>query len=164
MGNLQSGEANRDKEARKRGRGTDQHTSPVQVPSSGQQRRNRGPVSGFEPSGPPASNSQAIKSNLIFPPRLPLPIGEEVLSPGSPIITPDEGLELHEEDVDGALPHVASLLSHGTLDEDDEAAFEEPEESKGKVPTLVEWKGHAEKVYVTGTFAGWSRKYRMHRE
>ena len=167
MGNSQSGDSSRDTEARRREREHNVQSNPVQVPTSGQQRRNRGPSTQFEPLGPPQNDDYAPKSNLNFPPRLPLPIQEEVYTPGSPIITPgDLSTELEDDDdVDGPLPQRASLLSHTTMDEDEESAEYELDLAKGKtVPTTVEWRGHAEKIYITGTFAAWSRKYRMHRE
>jgi hypothetical protein len=73
---------------------------------------------------------------------------------------------LQDDDVDANLPRRTSLLSHTTL-EDDDGDYEGygTEATKGKtVPTLVEWKQGGDRVYITGTFASWSRKYRMHRE
>jgi hypothetical protein len=72
---------------------------------------------------------------------------------------------LHEEETNGVLPQRTSLLSHTTIDEDEEALEHEPDAAASRtVPTLVQWRGRAEKVYITGTFAAWSRKFRMHRE
>jgi hypothetical protein len=31
------------------------------------------------------------------------------------------------------------------------------------IPTLIEWTAPGEKVYVTGTFVNWEKKYRLHR-
>ena len=166
MGNTPSSESSREKqEARRREREQDLQSNPVQVPASGQQRRQRGPSTQFEPSAPPKDVDYVPLSNLNFPPRLPLPIQEEVYTPGSPIISPDDlSSALHEDDVEGTLPHHTSLLSHGTIDEDEEGEMELPDPAKGKtVPTLIEWKQPGNKVYITGTFAAWSKKYRMHR-
>lgn len=30
------------------------------------------------------------------------------------------------------------------------------------VPTVIEWNHGGQRVYVTGTFANWERKYRLH--
>ena len=166
MGNAPSSESSRDKqETRKREREPDMQSNPVQVPVSGQQRRQRGPSTQFEPSGPPRDIDYVPLSNLNFPPRLPLPIQEEVYTPGSPIISPDDvSSALHEDDVAGTIPHHTSLLSHGTIDEDEEGEVEFPDTAKGKtVPTLIEWKQPGNKVYITGTFASWSKKFRMYR-
>ena len=166
MGNTPSSESSREKqEARRREREQDLQSNPVQVPVSGQQRRQRGPNTQFEPSGPPKDTDYAPLSNLNFPPRLPLPIQEEVYTPGSPIISPDDiSSALHEDEIEGRIPHQTSLLSHGTLDEDEAGEVELLDAAKGKtVPTLIEWKQPGNKVYITGTFATWSKKYRMNR-
>ena len=167
MGNTQSTDSWREKEARsKRDREHDPQSSPVQVPPTGQQRRTRGPSEPMELSTPAQTEDYVPKSNLNFPPRLPLPIQEEVYTPGSPIITPEDlSSALQEGETNGALPRRTSLLSHTTADEEEEGLGYEPDATSGKtVPTVIEWRGHAEKVYITGTFAAWSRKYRMHRE
>jgi len=144
-------------------------STPVRVPRGSDPRRQRGPDSQFEPSGPPRDPNYIPHSNLNFPPRLPLPIEEEVHAPGSPVI-PSQGLSLslHDEHVDGPIPRQSSAISNTTLDDDalgDELQPYPYEASpRGLVPTLLEWKQEGDRVYVTGTFAGWSRKYRMNRE
>ena len=166
MGNAHSHQSWKDKtEHRRREREHEHPSNPVRVPGVSQEKRQRGPDSQFEPSGPPRDPNFIPHSNLHFPPRLPLPIQEEVYTPGSPIISPaDVSSALHEDEVDGILPRKSSITSHTTL-EDDDLEDELPEGAKGKtVPTLVEWRQGGDKVYITGTFASWSRKYRMHRE
>lgn len=145
-------------------------STPVKVPRGSDPRRQRGPDSQFEPSGPPRDPNYIPHSNLNFPPRLPLPIEEEVHAPGSPII-PAEGFSssLHEEDIDGPLPRQSSTISSTTLEDDalgDELQPYPYDTPRGTVPTLLQWPKEqgGEKVYVTGTFIQWSRKYRMHRE
>lgn len=32
------------------------------------------------------------------------------------------------------------------------------------VPTTIQWTGYAQKVYVTGTFVNWEKKFRLHRK
>ena len=143
--------------------------TPVKVPRGSDPRRQRGPDSQFEPSGPPRDPNFIPHSNLNFPPRLPLPIEEELHTPGSPILTGQGGLTsaLHQDDVDGALPRQSSAISNTTI-EDDELGNEllqtQHEPVEGYVPTWVYWRQGGEKVYVTGTFAQWSTKIRMHRE
>ena len=169
MGNAQSHQQWRDKQESKRQDREEEQSTPVTVPRHGDGRRQRGPDSQFEPSGPPRDPNYIPQSNLNFPPRLPLPIGEEVYTPGSPIISPQEFTEaLQDLDSQGGIPRRSSILSSTTADDEDlDAEYQRYalDASKGRtVPTLVEWKQHGERVYVTGTFASWSRKYRMHRE
>lgn len=60
------------------------------------------------------------------------------------------------------------MLSQTTLDEDDAADIEtfvlESDPGAQKVPTTLQWKGDGEQVYVTGTFAKWEKKFRMHKD
>lgn len=168
MGNEQSREKWREKDG-DGGRLEKAQSNPVKVPKGSDSRRQKGPDSQFEPSGPPRDLNYIPHSNLNFPPRLPLPIEEEIHTPGSPIITPaDFSTALHVEDVDGVLPSRSSVLSNSTTLDDDELGNDlQPylaDGSRRTVPTLVQWKQGGDKVYVTGTFASWSRKYRMYRE
>jgi hypothetical protein len=56
------------------------------------------------------------------------------------------------------------MLSTTTADDEDLGEeFKGPSQGRPTVPTLVEWEGPGERVYVTGTFAGWNRKYKLHR-
>ena len=142
--------------------------TPVKVPHrASDAKRQRGPDTQFEPSGPPRDPNFIPHSNFGLPPRLPLPIGEELHKPGSPIFDAQGSSALHEYEVDGALPRQISTISNTTL-EDDELGSELPQYphdgGRGTVPTAVYWKQGGERVYVTGTFTGWSRKYRMSRE
>ena len=139
------------------------HTGPVQVPIPSHHTRRKTPDNTLEPSAPPADTDYVPMSNLNFPPRLPLPIQEEVYTPGSPIITPDDLSTALQEDDEGALARHTSLLSHTTLDDDEDVAEIDQTVTGKTVPTHVEWKHGGNKVYVTGTFANWGKKYRMHR-
>ena len=146
-------------------------STPVRVPRGSDPRRQRGPDSQFEPSGPPRDPNYIPHSNLNFPPRLPLPIEEEVHVPGSPLLAAqDVSSSLHEEDVDGPLPRQISAISSTTLDDDalgDELQpypYDNP--PRGTVSTLLQYPNEqgGDRVYVTGTFINWQRKFRMHRE
>lgn len=112
----------------------------------------------------------APQSNYNRPPRLPLPIEQETFAPGSPIITPqDLSSPLEDREADGTIPRRASVLSATTIDEDDigdpEAFLVDSNPLAPTVPTTLEWKGDPpERVYVTGTFTNWERKFRMHKD
>lgn len=126
-------------------------------------------ASQFYPSGQPDSGSPygLPPSDFSRPPRLPLPI-EEVHTPGSPIITPqDIALPVGQADING-LPRRASVLSSTTVDDEDlgdnEAFTADQASLAPSVPMTIEWKGPGEKVYVTGTFVQWDRKFKLHRD
>ena len=149
-------------------KGRKDSSTPVRVPRGTDSRRQKGPDSQFEPSGPPRDLNYIAHSNLNVPPRLPLPIEEELHTPGSPIIAPS-GIpsDIREDDIEALLPDRNSTVSSTTLDEEevpDELQPYPPIDSRKTVPTLVEWKQGGNKVYVTGTFASWSRKFRMTRK
>jgi hypothetical protein len=147
------------------------HTLPVDVPAPSSREDARTDVQdGGASSIDPADASQDYlipSSQFSRPPRLPLPIEEEVHTPGSPIISPQENLwsPLYEGEVEGTLPRRSSMLSTTTADDEDLGEeFKGPSTGRPTVPTLIEWEGPGERVYVTGTFAGWNRKYRLHRK
>lgn len=147
---------------------------PVDVPyphhSPSSPRSPRSPTSGetYEPFVMPQNSLQDV-SYLTRPPRLPLPIEEEVHTPGSPIISPaDIGQPL--EDVDGlfddsGLARPLSTLSSNELDEHDEEGGDDEgllvDKSGPRVPTILEWRHGGEKIYLTGTMFSWSRKTRL---
>ncbi|KAM7214933.1 Snf1 kinase [Rhypophila decipiens] len=143
-------------------------TKPVAVPSSHQS-----PTSPRSPRSPdmyesaPAHSSLQDMSYLTRPPRLPLPIEEEVHTPGSPIIAPtDIGESI--EDVDGlesegsGLPRPASNLSNNSEVEDEDTEELRVDKSGPTVPTRLEWRHGGDKVYITGTIFQWNRKTRLH--
>lgn len=169
MGSVQSHQVWKEKsETRRRERAQEQQSNPVRVPGS-HDKRQKGPDTQFEASGPPRDPNYIPVSNLNFPPRLPLPIDDIDYAPGSPVISPDDfASALAGREADGALPRRTSLLSHTTLDDDevddDQQGYGIEGAKGGRVPTLVEWKQPGDRVYITGTFATWSKKYRMHRE
>ncbi|KAH7321453.1 5'-AMP-activated protein kinase beta subunit, interation domain-containing protein [Rhexocercosporidium sp. MPI-PUGE-AT-0058] len=146
---------------------TDQPSKPVDVPVPAPNvdaTSLRSYSQSIEPSGPPAT--QDMSYHLTRPPRLPLPIEEEVHTPGSPIIAPTD-IDAPVMDIE-ALDHEtlarrASALSTTTVDEEDAEELR-IDKNKATVPTPLEWKieGAEQKVYVTGTIFQWNKKYRLH--
>ena len=138
------------------------HAIPIDAPHTS--RIEEAIAGSLEPAD--ASQDYIVpSSHFSRPPRLPLPIEEEVHTPGSPIISPtDLPVEsLDHGEVEGSLPRRTSMLSSTTADDDDLGEeFKVPTPGRPTVPTLIEWEGPGERVYVTGTFAGWNRKYRLH--
>lgn len=168
MGTDQSKQTPQDDNKKEKSRTTGKST-PVKVPRGSDPRRQRGPDSQFESSGPPRDPNFIPVSNLNFPPRMPLPIEEEFHAPYSPTIAAQEfSSSLHEEDFDGAIPRQSSVISSTTLEEEELGnelqpyPYEAP--PQGLVPTRLQWMQGGDRVYVTGTFAGWNRKFRMSRE
>ncbi|KAL0262160.1 galactose metabolism-related protein [Diplodia seriata] len=141
-------------------------TQPVDVPQSAARAPSSSPPDAGEA---PSSQSDAYHTQAATfarPPRLPLPIEEEVHTPGSPIISPaDLTAPIDPESIDGVLPRRTSVLSSTTADEDEvvDDNFDTEGGLRPAVPTVVEWLGPGEKVYVTGTFAGWNKKFRLHK-
>lgn len=140
-------------------------TRPVDVPQPAVRAASSSPPGAESSSQSDGYHMQAAA--YARPPRLPLPIEEEVHTPGSPIISPaDFTTPIDPESIDGVLPRRTSVLSSTTADEDD-AADDSCDTEGGlrpAVPTIIEWLGPGEKVYVTGTFAGWNKKFRLHKK
>lgn len=123
------------------------------------------PLSPFD-SSDIGLHSQGSFNNMSFvsrPPRLPLPIEEEVHTPGSPIIAPadiGEPVESVDLESDGGMARKASNLSNTTVDEDDAEELR-VDKTRPTVPTRLEWLRGGERVYVTGTIFQWNRKQRL---
>ena len=60
------------------------------------------------------------------------------------------------------LTHLSNSANDGALEESSSSGLEDGT-PLGVVPTLFEWTDGGEKIYVTGTFANWNRKYRLHK-
>jgi hypothetical protein len=135
-----------------------QQTRPVDVPAAPASRPDD-PASSINPADASQHEYMVPASQFDRPPRLPLPIEEEHYQPGSPILSP-----IDHDEVEGALPrHNLSILSTTTADDEELGdEFRQPGTGRPTVPTLIEYEGKGERVYVTGTFAGWNRKYRLH--
>lgn len=108
------------------------------------------------------------------PPRLPLPIAEPGAMPDSPNLGPIDkndsdvvplfDTDDHEPLSAGAPVRRNSMLSVATQDEEDINEELQPfgvGVTGQTVPTLIEWNQPAEKVFVTGTFAAWDKKFRL---
>ncbi|PSS02446.1 hypothetical protein BD289DRAFT_449739 [Coniella lustricola] len=124
------------------------------------------PLSPFD-SSDAGIHSHGSLSNMSFlqrPPRLPLPIEEEVHTPGSPIVAPTENSEPVDAvdlDSDGNIARKSSNLSNTTIDEDDAEELR-VDKTRPTVPTRLEWRRGGDRVYVTGTIFHWNRKQRLH--
>ncbi|ESZ99434.1 carbohydrate-Binding Module family 48 protein [Sclerotinia borealis F-4128] len=114
----------------------------------------------IDPYGPPI---QDMSYHLTRPPRLPLPIEEEVHTPGSPLIAPADTIApaMDMDTLDNEpLARRNSALSNTTIDEEDAEEIQ-IDQTKATVPTLFEWREGGEKVYVTGTIFQWNKKHRL---
>lgn len=143
----------------------DEPTKPVDVPVESS------PLGRSHPSAHASHTDSFLMSTnsitdmyLTRPPRLPLPIEEEVHTPGSPIIAPQEGqldLDLDLEESFEGITRKSSGLSANTVDDDDDEELR-VDKTRSVVPTRLEWKRGGDKVYVTGTIFQWNRKQRLH--
>ncbi|KMP02221.1 hypothetical protein CISG_06172 [Coccidioides immitis RMSCC 3703] len=115
--------------------------------------------------GPSVNTYYATPSHLSRPPRLPLPIGDAMSVPGSPITASGSLGATAAFDRAGIYPDKSGLSD--TADDDDEVVDElEPFVTTGlnkAVSTTIEWRGGGEKVYVTGTFVNWARKFKLYK-
>ncbi|TGO31038.1 hypothetical protein BPAE_0002g01310 [Botrytis paeoniae] len=150
----------------------DQPTKPVDVPMpssnydtatsrSHSHSLSSPQATSVDPSGPPI---QDMSYHLSRPPRLPLPIEEEVHTPGSPLVTPADSIapaiDIDALDNEPPLARRNSALSSTTIDEEDAEEIQ-IDRTKATVPTLFEWREGGEKVYVTGTIFQWNKKQRL---
>ncbi|KIW15541.1 hypothetical protein PV08_05589 [Exophiala spinifera] len=108
------------------------------------------------------------------PPRLPLPIAD-VTIPESPTLAPiDKGnadVPIFETDeplaaIEAQVRRKSSMMSTTTESEEEVGEELQPyavePATAQTVPTVIEWNHGGQRVYVTGTFANWERKYRLH--
>ncbi|KAL1878080.1 hypothetical protein VTK73DRAFT_8131 [Phialemonium thermophilum] len=141
-------------------------TKPVAVPVT-----HNSPPSPLSPHSADPFDAAAMAYNAAVqdiyqtrPPRLPLPIEEEIHTPGSPILAPaDAGQPLEEFDGldDDGLGRRSSGLSTTTIEDEDSEELR-VDKTRPTVPTRLEWRRGGEKVYVTGTIFQWNRKTRLH--
>lgn len=141
------------------------HSDPVQVPIS-PHGPGRDPVS---PSAPPLNSYYSASAHLQRPPRLPLPIGDANTTPGSPLAdTEDSRIQSLPADqiLDHQVDHNTVNLRQTSIDEEDLLDELQPYTVSGAgkaVPVVIEWSAPAQKVYVTGTFVNWEKKFRLHK-
>lgn len=146
----------------------DEPSKPVAVPqpantSSSESSSEKAPYSSSQ-NDLTGLITDTMSYHLTRPPRLPLPIEEEIHTPGSPILGPADSQapvpDLDPLEAGEALTRPLSRLSNTTEDDDVE---ELPiDKTKPVVPTEFHWFGAAEKVYVTGTIFQWSRKSKLY--
>ncbi|KAI0021948.1 5'-AMP-activated protein kinase beta subunit, interation domain-containing protein [Xylariomycetidae sp. FL0641] len=123
------------------------------------------------PTGTTSSSITDMSYHMPRPPRLPLPIEEEIHTPGSPIVAGVDIIDekLAEDDVapldspgqpsDAGITRRTSGLSNATDEEDSEEL--RVDKTRPTIPTRVEWLRGGQRVYVTGTPFQWSRKQRL---
>lgn len=96
---------------------------------------------------------------------MPLPIGDATATPGSPISGPDDASPLAPAQAPS--DKTATANPDMTTIEDEETVDElQPYTTSGvgkAVPTTIEWTSGGNKVYVTGTFVNWEKKFRLHK-
>lgn len=148
-------------------------SNPVQVPLSTNRagtRRDEGYMP-HESSANPANISNTYYSTSHLqrgPPRLPLPIGDADATPGSPVIAPaDSQVDSVPFELENQVPQATISLDDPNVDEDeveDEMlAYAMHGPGTKAVPTVIEWKGTGDRVFVTGTFVNWEKKFRLHK-
>ncbi|EMT65018.1 5'-AMP-activated protein kinase beta subunit, interation domain-containing protein [Fusarium oxysporum II5] len=139
----------------------DEPTKPVDVPMESSSLRSHQPAHVNDTALIP--NSSITDMYLTRPPRLPLPIDEEVHTPGSPILAPESDLSIPDiEPIDSdTITRKSSALSATTVDEEDGEELR-VDKTRPVVQTKLEWLSGGDKVYVTGTIFQWNRKQRLH--
>ncbi|KAH7008075.1 hypothetical protein EDB80DRAFT_871904 [Ilyonectria destructans] len=139
----------------------DEPSKPVAVPFESSSLRSHHSV---QAELPLVSNGSITDMYLTRPPRLPLPIEEEVHTPGSPILAPEQDTALpdveHIDSSDG-MTRKSSALSATTVDEEEGEELR-VDKTRPTVPTKLEWRRGGDKIYVTGTIFQWNRKQRLH--
>lgn len=157
------GSADRERPVHTQNATSSQPSRAVQVPDNPSAHRDDSSY-----SKQPQNTYYTTPSHLSRPPRLPLPIGDAMTAPGSPItasgslgataafdnanleVSPGGRSELGDYPAeDDDLEY--GLGSYGSGDSDK------------TVTTVVEWRAGGEKVYVTGTFVNWARKFKLHK-
>jgi hypothetical protein len=123
-----------------------------------------------EPS--PYDDRRYVPPHEMRPQRMPLPIAGAPTIPESPTLDPvDRGnhdVPIFDDDVpiapeDYALRRKSSVMSLGSQDEEDaEDELPPADPAAGSVSTVIEWTRPGNRVYVTGTFANWEKKFKMH--
>ncbi|KAF4992789.1 hypothetical protein FDECE_13619 [Fusarium decemcellulare] len=140
----------------------DEPSKPVDVPIEASSLRSHQSAQPTETTL--ISNNSITDMYLTRPPRLPLPIDEEVHTPGSPILAPESDQpvpEIELIDSSDGMTRKSSALSATTVDEEDSEELR-VDKTRPVVPTKLEWLRGGDKIYVTGTIFQWNRKQRLH--
>lgn len=142
-------------------------SNPVQVPASRTTPRHD-PFTSVPPSALPHNTYYNASTHLQRPPRMPLPIGDATATPGSPIIGPSDG-HIDSLPQDRLLDEQGDTSNIGNVPIDEDELVDELQpytvSGVGKaIPTVIQWTGPGHKVYVTGTFVNWEKKFRLHRK
>ncbi|KAK2749447.1 hypothetical protein FQN57_006381 [Myotisia sp. PD_48] len=137
-------------------------TDPNQYEHQGQQEQQEQSSSY---SQPPHMYYPVPTSQLTRPPRLPLPIVDTMTAPGSPLTTSGSlgaAATFDRANMEG-LTEKSDLEIMADEDDggDDVFGSSSPGGYSKTVPTTIEWRGGGEKVYVTGTFVNWDRKFKL---
>lgn len=124
-----------------------------------------------EPS--PYNDRRYVPPSDLRPQRMPLPIAGAPTIPESPTIDPvnrgnndvpifdDDDVPITPEEY--ALHRKSSVMSLGTQDEEDmDEELPPADPAASTVQTVIEWNRPGNRVYVTGTFANWEKKFKMH--
>ena len=96
---------------------------------------------------------------------MPLPIGDATATPGSPISGPVDASPVAPDQAPSAKAP-ANQPGNTTVEDDDivDDLHQYANSAVGRaVPTTIEWTAGGNKVYVTGTFVNWEKKFRLHR-
>jgi hypothetical protein len=124
-----------------------------------------------QPEPSPYDDRRYVAPSEMRPQRMPLPIAGAQTMPDSPSIGPidpdDHEMPFIEdkpiEPEDYALHRKSSVMSLGSQDgEDVDDELPPADPAAGTVQTVIEWTRPGKKVYVTGTFANWEKKFKMH--
>lgn len=155
-------DAKQDADSHPRDIPTPDPSNPVQVPP----RMRRDTIS----AGMAPHSFYNASAHLQRPPRMPLPIGDATATPGSPVMGPEDshigGDLAHDRFVDEQTGNEPTNVGSVPVDEDEGADDLQPYTPSGvgkAIPNTIEWASHGEKVYVTGTFVNWEKKFRLHR-
>lgn len=124
------------------------------------------------PQPSPYDDRRYVPPADLRPQRMPLPIAGATNIPESPSLEPvDKGtndVPIFDDDVpvapeEYALRRKSSVMSLGTQDEEDmDEELPPADPGAGTVQTVIEWTRPGSRVYVTGTFANWEKKFKMH--
>ncbi|OLN84466.1 SNF1 protein kinase subunit beta-3 [Colletotrichum chlorophyti] len=144
----------------------DEPSKPVDVPAAQTESSSLRSHYSAQMAEPAMIGNSSVNdmSYLTRPPRMPLPIEEEIHTPGSPIIAPADANEAsiaEVETLEDGMTRKSSALSTTTVDEEDGEELI-VDKTRPTVPTRLEWRRGGGKIYVTGTIFHWNRKHRLH--